>query len=98
MTRPTRGRPLIEVLAVPPPRQRAPTITAERKEALVRATGYSWSGLYFLAKRAGVSIASMTDTEVLAFVRAHLSRERPPAPIGYRYDTLGRLRRIHRAR
>ena len=74
------------------------TITAERKEALVRATGYSWSGLYLLTRKAGLSIASMTDTEVLAFVRAHLdrSRERPPAT--HRYDALGRLQPLRRSR
>jgi len=96
--RPTRGRPLIEVLADPPPRQRAPTITAERKEALVRATGYSWSGLYLLTRRAGLSIASMTDEEVLAFVRAHLTREPPPTPVTHRYDALGRLQPLRRSR
>ena len=97
MTQPTRGRPLVEVLADPPPRQRAPTIAAQRKHALERMTGYSWGGLYLLVRKAGLSIASMTDVEVCAFVRAHLARERPPAPIDYRYDTLGRLRRLRRS-
>ena len=96
MTRPTRGRPLIEVLADPPPRQRAPTITAERKEALVRATGYSWSGLYLLTRKAGLSIADMTDVEVCAFVRAHLTRERERPPVTHRYDALGRLQPLRR--
>lgn len=96
MTQQTRGRPLIEVLADPPPRQRATTITAERKEALVRATGYSWSGLYLLTRRAGLSIADMTDVEVLAFVRAHLTREPPPTPVTHRYDALGRLQPLRR--
>lgn len=40
MTQQTRGRPLVEVLADPPPRQRAPTIAAQRKHALERMTGY----------------------------------------------------------
>ncbi len=96
--RPTRGRPLIEVLADPPPRQRAPTITAERKESLVRATGYSWSGLYLLTRKAGLSIASMTDVEVLAFVRAHLTREPERPPATHRYDALGRLQPLRRSR
>ena len=74
------------------------TITADRKEALVRATGYSWSGLYFLAKRAGVSLADMTDAEVCAFVRAHLTREPPPTPVTHRYDALGRLQPLRRSR
>ena len=73
-----------------------PTITAERKEALVRATGYSWSGLYFLARRAGLSIADMTDVEVLAFVRAHLTRPRERPPVTHRYDALGRLQPLRR--
>lgn len=77
---------------------RAPVITAQRKHALERLTGYSWGGLYLLSRRAGLSIASMTDDEVCAFVRAHLTRERPPAPIGYRYDALGRLCRLRRSR
>lgn len=94
----TQGRPLIEVLADPPRKRRPPTITAERKESLVRATGYSWSGLYFIARRAGLSIADMTDTEVCAFVRAHLTGARPPAPIGHRYDALGRLQPLRRSR
>ena len=98
MTQQTRGRPLVEVLADPPPRQRATTITAERKEALVRATGYSWSGLYLLTRKAGLSIASMTDVEVLAFVRAHLTREPPPTPVTHRYDALGRLQPLRRSR
>lgn len=72
------------------------TITADRKEALVRATGYSWSGLYFLARKAGLSLASMTDAEVCAFVRAHLTREPPPTPVTHRYDALGRLQPLRR--
>ena len=95
MTRPTRGRPLIEVFADTPPRQRA-TITAERKEALVRATGYSWSGLYLLTRKAGLSIADMTDVEVCAFIRAHLTRERERPPATHRYDALGRLQPLRR--
>ena len=74
------------------------TITADRKEALVRATGYSWSGLYFLAKRAGLSLADMTDAEVCAFVRSHLSRPRERPPATHRYDALGRLQPIRRSR
>lgn len=77
---------------------RAPTIAAQRKHALERMTGYSWGGLYLLVRRAGLSIASMTDVEVCAFVRAHLTRPRERPPVTHRYDALGRLQPLRRSR
>jgi hypothetical protein len=68
--------------------------TAELREAAVRQTGYSWSGLMYLAKRAGhTSMRDVTLEDLIAIVRAHLEPPARPAPTSV-IDTLGRVRRV----
>ena len=66
---------------------------AENRETAVRQTGYSWSGLVSLAKRAGhTSMRDVTLEDLIAIVRAHLEPPARPAPTSV-FDTLGRVRR-----
>jgi hypothetical protein len=66
---------------------------AENRETAVRQTGYSWSGLVSLAKRAGhTSMRDVTLEQLIAIVRAHLEPPARPAPTSV-IDTLGRVRR-----
>jgi hypothetical protein len=68
--------------------------TAELRETAVRQTGYSWSGLVSLAKRAGhTSMREVTLEQLIAIVRAHLEPPARPAPTSV-IDTLGRVRRV----
>ena len=67
--------------------------TAEHRERAVRQTGYSWSGLVSLAKRAGhTSMREVTLEQLIEIVRAHLEPPARPAPTSV-IDTLGRVRR-----
>jgi hypothetical protein len=67
---------------------------AENRELAVRQTGYSWSGLVSLAKRAGhTSMRDVTLEQLIAIVRAHLEPPARPAPTSV-IDTLGRVRRV----
>ena len=66
---------------------------AEHREAAVRQTGYSWSGLVSLAKRAGhQTMRDVTLEDLIAIVRAHLEPVARPAPTSV-IDALGRVRR-----
>lgn len=66
---------------------------AENRELAVRQTGYSWSGLVSLAKRAGhQTMRDITLEQLIAIVRAHLEPPARPAPTS-RFDALGRVRR-----
>ncbi len=66
---------------------------AESRERAVRQTGYSWSGLVSLAKRAGhQTMRDVTLEDLIAIVRAHLEPIARPAPTSI-IDTLGRVRR-----
>ena len=66
---------------------------AENRELAVRQTGYSWSGLVSLAKRAGhQTMREVTLEDLIAIVRAHLEPVARPAPTSV-IDTLGRVRR-----
>jgi hypothetical protein len=66
---------------------------AENRELAVRQTGYSWSGLVSLAKRAGhQTMREVTLEDLIAIVRAHLEPVTRPAPTSV-IDTLGRVRR-----
>ena len=66
---------------------------AENRERAVRQTGYSWSGLVSLAKRAGhTSMRDVTLEDLIEIVRAHLEPPARPAPTSV-IDTLGRVRR-----
>jgi hypothetical protein len=67
---------------------------AESRERAVRQTGYSWSGLVSLAKRAGHTLMrDVTLEDLIAIVRAHLEPVARPAPTSV-IDTLGRVRRV----
>lgn len=67
---------------------------AESRERAVRQTGYSWSGLVSLAKRAGhTSMRDVTLEQLIEIVRAHLEPVARPAPTSV-IDTLGRVRRV----
>jgi len=67
--------------------------TAELRELAVRQTGYSWSGLIYLAKRAGhQTMREVTLEQLIAIVRAHLEPPARSAPTSV-IDTLGRVRR-----
>jgi hypothetical protein len=66
---------------------------AESRERAVRQTGYSWSGLVSLAKRAGhQTMREITLEQLIEVVRAHLEPVARPAPTSV-FDTLGRVRR-----
>lgn len=66
---------------------------AEQREIAVRRTGYSWSGLVSLAKRAGIaSMREVTHEQLTELVRAHLEPVARPAPTSV-LDVLGRVRR-----
>jgi hypothetical protein len=67
---------------------------AESRELAARQTGYSWSGLVSLAKRAGhTSMRDVTIEQLVEIVRAHLEPPARPAPTSV-IDTLGRVRRV----
>jgi hypothetical protein len=67
---------------------------AEHRELAVRQTGYSWSGLVSLAKRAGhQTMRDVTLEDLIEIVRAHLEPPARPAPTSV-IDTLGRVRRV----
>jgi len=67
---------------------------AEHRELAARQTGYSWSGLVSLAKRAGhTSMRDVTTEQLVEIVRAHLKPPARPAPTSV-IDTLGRVRRV----
>jgi hypothetical protein len=66
---------------------------AESRERAVRQTGYSWSGLVSLAKRAGhQTMREITLEQLIEVVRAHLEPIARPAPTSV-IDKLGRVRR-----
>jgi hypothetical protein len=66
---------------------------SDLRETAVRQTGYSWSGLRRIARRAGYTSMRDIDTSALmTLVRAHLEGPKRPVPTS-RFDALGRVQR-----
>ena len=67
--------------------------TSDLQEHAIRQTGYSWSGLRRIARRAGYASMRDVDTSALmTLVRAHLEGPKRPVPTS-RFDALGRVQR-----